>query len=123
VAFDWHKYLDLAKKLHCQPEEEAQRSSVSRAYYSVFCTARNHLKKKGMYFPQKGEEHKLVWDRFLNARRECRELGLLGDRLFRRRKEADYDDQTTKDFSKEAEAAIADADEFFTLLNVRPNCP
>jgi uncharacterized protein (UPF0332 family) len=122
VPFDWRAYFDLAKELQGQASEAAQRSSISRAYYAVFGTAKNHLKTKGVIFANTGEKHMLVWNRFLNSRAPCREIGSLGDRLRRRRLMADYAN-ITQHVEKEAENAIQDATEFFELLAQRPNCP
>ena len=122
MPFDWREYFDLAKELQGQTSEAAQRSSISRAYYAVFGTAKNHLKTKGVIFSNTGEEHMLVWNRFLNSRAACREIGSLGDRLRRRRTRADYEN-VMENVGKEAENAIQDATEFFELLAQRPNCP
>ncbi len=120
MGFDWRKYLELAKELQSRSSEEAQRSSISRAYYAVFCSGRNHLKAKGYVYPGTGEEHRFVWDKFQAARRECRHLGVLGDRLKRRRKAADYDEDIPN-LAKESEQSILDAEQFFNEL--RNSCP
>jgi uncharacterized protein (UPF0332 family) len=122
VDFEWRKFFDLAKQLQGQSNEEAQRSSISRAYYAVFCTARNHLKVKGFVFPETGEVHMGVWNRLKDSRMQCRDIGEIGDRLRRRRVKADYLD-TLPNVEKEAQAAILDADEFFKLWPNRQNCP
>jgi uncharacterized protein (UPF0332 family) len=46
MTFDWKQYYEIAKFLHGDilielPNEASLRSSVSRAYYSAFCLARN----------------------------------------------------------------------------------
>jgi uncharacterized protein (UPF0332 family) len=123
VSFDWAKYLVLAKELSSDPTEEKQRSAISRAYYAVFGIALGHLRTRGYVFSATGEAHTLVWQKFLYARRECRKLGIIGDRLRKRRTKADYD----LDFSnllKETETAIADADDFFKEFDrVGKGCP
>jgi uncharacterized protein (UPF0332 family) len=69
---------------------------VSRAYYAMFCTARNELRDNiEDYNPPKcGSEHKYVWDSYKEDRhpRGTREIGVLGNRLRRHRNRADYDD-------------------------------
>ncbi|RMH32666.1 MAG: hypothetical protein D6687_09470 [Acidobacteria bacterium] len=47
MPFDWREYLELAKSLGGQAgvsysSEAAERSAVSRAYYSAFCLVRNY---------------------------------------------------------------------------------
>ncbi|MEG4171823.1 MULTISPECIES: hypothetical protein [unclassified Microcoleus] len=44
MKFDWEEYFNLAKELAETTEEAKLRSAVSRAYYSVFCLARNYLR-------------------------------------------------------------------------------
>jgi len=41
MSFNWRDYVDLAQDLLNRAEEACQRSSISRAYYGVFCLARN----------------------------------------------------------------------------------
>jgi len=36
MAFDWKKYLELARDLSLNEDEESFRSSISRGYYSIF---------------------------------------------------------------------------------------
>ncbi|MDM8549456.1 HEPN domain-containing protein [Desulfobacterales bacterium HSG2] len=50
MSFDWIKYLDLAqhlvKNVKDFPDDEACfRTSVSRAYYSAFCTVRSYIRE------------------------------------------------------------------------------
>ena len=123
MPFEWSSYLVLAKQLSAQGTEEANRSAISRAYYATFCTGRNHLRTKGLMPPETGEAHRWVWDRFLGARRDCKNLGVCGDRLLRRRWKADYDDEVAN-LAKETEQALLDADEFFSdLARFGEACP
>ena len=46
MSFDWSEYLNLAKKLiragsTLSANEACQRTAISRAYYAVYCQARN----------------------------------------------------------------------------------
>lgn len=43
IDFDWKEYLNLAIELSSVDEEAKLRSSISRAYYAAFCTARNYM--------------------------------------------------------------------------------
>jgi uncharacterized protein (UPF0332 family) len=67
---EWSAYFDLAQELVNLAEEldehEAEayrRSAVSRAYYAMFCTARDMLDGVGDYNPPPhGSEHAYVWN-------------------------------------------------------------
>jgi hypothetical protein len=43
--FYWLDYLDLARRLANDLEEASQRSSISRAYYAAFHTAKRHIEE------------------------------------------------------------------------------
>jgi uncharacterized protein (UPF0332 family) len=56
MSFDWKLYVQLAVELIDFHQREALkgacfRSAISRAYYGVFCIARNFLKSKGKTIP------------------------------------------------------------------------
>jgi uncharacterized protein (UPF0332 family) len=93
--FDWADYLVLAQELALHTSEEAcLRSAVSRAYYSVFCTARDWLRHNvtGIVIPETGEAHKAVWDAFKNwPVADWQEIGQEGSRLRAQRGQVDYD--------------------------------
>lgn len=94
---DWFDYLDLANEWAKESGDAHKRSAVSRAYYAMFCTARNELRNAmgDDYSPPKcGSEHKYVWDSYKDDRhpRGTRAIGVLGSRLRRHRNRADYCD-------------------------------
>lgn len=91
--FDWFDYFDLAQELLQHDGEAYQRSAVSRAYYAVYCNARNRLQLGGEYAPQKDEtEHTHVWNTFGRGPEPERiKIGELGHRLRERRNMVDYD--------------------------------
>ena len=94
---DWFLYYDLAQEWRRQDGDAYKRSAVSRAYYAMFCTARNELKDAidDEYSPPEcGSEHKYVWDSYKDDRhpKGTRYIGVLGNRLRRHRNQADYDD-------------------------------
>ena len=66
MAFDWEDYLSLAKELASRADEAALRSAASRAYYAVFCKARNNLRREGATIPR-FSPHDLVWDTYAAA--------------------------------------------------------
>lgn len=94
MTFDWAEYLTLAHQLAgpCAGEqcrEACLRSSISRAYYSVFCMARDHLiQKESMHFSTKADVHMEVKEAF-DIRDQLVATNL--DRLRLDRNKADYD--------------------------------
>lgn len=63
MSFPWSHYLDLAKALAGQEtngvasQEARLRSAISRAYYAVFCTARNRAHAEGRRFAPPANPH------------------------------------------------------------------
>lgn len=94
---DWSLFYDLALEWVGNDSEAHKRSAVSRAYYAMFCTARNELKDNidNEYEPPEcGSEHEYVWNLYKEDRhpRGTRQIGVLGNRLRRARNRADYCD-------------------------------
>jgi uncharacterized protein (UPF0332 family) len=89
-TFDWADYLTFAEEIAQRPDEAALRSAISRAYYSAYCKARNHLSQSGVNV--RTSSHKWLWDNFrMSDDEDIRSLGLTGDRLRMARNRADYD--------------------------------
>lgn len=101
MSFDWRKYLTFAELMYekansedsdCHDKETFYRCSISRAYYAVFCLARNYLKDfegQGFY----SDEHKKVSTWFIeNSDIKKRKIGNQLKMLRQDRKKADYDD-------------------------------
>ncbi len=112
---DWFLYYDLAQEWRRQDGDAYKRSAVSRAYYAMFCTARNELKNhiEDEYNPPEcGSEHVYVWNSYKEDRhpRGTREIGVLGNRLRRYRNRADYCD-VILDLADLVENAMDDAEE------------
>ena len=79
--------------------------------------------QRGIVPPRTGEAHDFVWDRFRNARRQCRQIWALGDRLRRRRRLADYED-SFPNLEKEVNHSLSEAEDFFTeLQGIGRSCP
>jgi len=102
MSFDWRAYLHLAGELlsHQQtaiPQEAYLRSAISRAYYGVFCIARNFLISKGTTIPRI-DTHKFVRETFFNSTHKIeRKIGKDLRDLWHERKEADYENIATFD--------------------------
>ncbi len=104
MSFDWSDYLELATKLSEQAKqsnisEAKMRCSVSRAYYSAYCTAyeflkanRIPIKKKPKKNPSDPEPsmHANVIYTFSTLNTAGKEVSRILERLHPKRKEADY---------------------------------
>ncbi|MBE9218098.1 HEPN domain-containing protein [Dolichospermum flos-aquae] len=111
MNFNWLSYLEVAKILvqevnsSCKQEtdlslKEAKiRSSISRAYYSAFCLARNYLRdieNDSELQNLKTDVHKYVINKFLACENpELREIGEELGMLRRMRNLADYNDKAS----------------------------
>ena len=101
MSFDWAEYLSLAEELQgvsvTGPPvgiEAERRASVSRAYYSAFILARNHLRDVDhVPIPHSGGAHTFVFQhyRYHSDPRRVR-IGFLLVRLRNARNACDYDD-------------------------------
>jgi uncharacterized protein (UPF0332 family) len=112
---DWLLYYDLAQQWVGHGGEAHERAAMSRAYYAMFCTARNELRDtiEDEYSPPEcGSEHMYVWNLYKEDRhpRGARQIGVLGNRLRRYRNRADYDD-VILNFSDLVEDAMDSATE------------
>jgi uncharacterized protein (UPF0332 family) len=100
MNFIWSDYLDVANTFVNQSRnsnqaEALQRTVISRAYYSVFVTARNYLrdKQKDPNIPSTGDAHTYVSGKFFNnVNQTWQEIGSALFTLRRERRKADYDD-------------------------------
>jgi uncharacterized protein (UPF0332 family) len=87
MNFDWKTYVSLAEELLQQDRESHLRSSISRAYFGVFCIARN---RKG-YQNYRGSVHDEVITAYrTSADKTERHIGQLLDGLRFERNGADY---------------------------------
>ena len=97
MSFDWNEYLKLATQLGGMADDAAKRSSVSRAYYSVFHAASLSLKTNNVAMNPRYERdrHLRVWNAYMSsAKKDCRRIGCAGQRLKDLRQKADYDPDT-----------------------------
>jgi len=96
MSFDWKKYLSLAEELAQNSEESYLRSSVSRAYYSVFCIVRNETVGKQY---KKSDVHNKVIEILKNKEdKNLKKIGWNLDELRKVRNKADYDEDEEIDY-------------------------
>lgn len=89
---DWSDYLTLARELAKQDGDAYQRSAVSRAYYAVFCTARDKLDGIGDFNPPKcGSNHIYLWNRLATDPYNVMWVRDHGQDLRDKRVDADYE--------------------------------
>lgn len=90
MSFDWKDYVYLAEDLLTRAEESYLQSSISRAYYGVFCIARN---KKSYKVYQGPDVHRQVITAFKNSvNKNEQNIGQILDNLRRSRNIADYNE-------------------------------
>ena len=125
MKFDWSEYFNLAQELAGTSEEAKLRSAISRAYYSVFCLARNYwrdiqqdprLSRNKTYDIN---DHQYVAEEFIHYRPKSQTMIEIGKDLTRLRKmrnKADYED-TFYNLQQEAKTALMLAQNIISKLN------
>ena len=105
MSFDWELYVQLSGELISYQrtptlQEAYLRSAISRSYYGVFCIARNLLISKGATIPRT-DTHKFIRTKYQRSpHRTEKEIGDGLRRLWRERKDADYEDRATVDIKR-----------------------
>ena len=94
TIFNWNSYLILAKRLAKNITESNKRSSVSRAYYSVYCLSRNYAISQGLQNIQSPKMHGKVVGFYKKKKKMHAIVGNLG-RLRDLRNQCDYDDSVS----------------------------
>lgn len=121
MSFDWRLYVQLADELityqrTARFQEAYLRTAISRSYYGVFCIARNFLIGKGISIP-KVDSHKFVREQYrASQNKQERKIGDSLTRLWRRRKDADYEDRVIINING---ARIAHQIAFQTIDNLK----
>ncbi|PLS84758.1 MAG: hypothetical protein CYG60_16205 [Actinobacteria bacterium] len=117
--FDWAKYLALAEQLaQRHGDEAAQRAAISRAYYAMYCSARNKLESWQLHDRNKTTKtpHADVWEVFEeDSRTTWILLGQLGNSLKGNRVTADYEDEI-RDIERLTRGAIRQAKKLNSAL-------
>ena len=91
MSFDWKDYVYLAEDLLNQTEESYLRSSISRAYYGVFCMARNKKDYKN-YTGSDNIHWKVINEYKSSSSRNEQNIGRILDSLRKSRNDADYNE-------------------------------
>ncbi|MGH8060007.1 MAG: hypothetical protein ACREOH_22690 [Candidatus Entotheonellia bacterium] len=122
MSFDWGQYLTLAQELVGQDvrsagQEARQRAAISRAYYAVFCQARNYLRdQQGRQTPVGGQVHAYVRQQFRDSPNpEHNHIGHHLNRLRIDRNKVDYED-TIAGLQLMAQADLLPAAQVLSLL-------
>ena len=125
MKFDWSEYFNLAQELAGTSEEAKLRSAISRAYYSVFCLARNYwrdIQQDPRLSRNKTYEinpHQYVPQKFIHNQSKSQTMTDIGRDLTRLRKmrnKADYED-TFYNLEREARTALMLAQNIISALN------
>ena len=121
MPFDWKQYLDLARELsppttsNAGTQEARLRSAVSRAYYAVFCHARNYSRDWLKFVPNHtADDHGRLRAFLKDGKR--RGIALKLDQLRQWRNDADYSDSVTSDLATMATYAVSEASKLLDLL-------
>ena len=115
MSFDWKDYVYLAEDLLNRAEESYLRSSISRAYYGVFCIARN---RKGYKKYTGSDVHWKVINEYKNSSdKNEQDIGRILDKLRKSRNDADYNEDRpiNKGF---AERAVYSAKRILTSMGI-----
>jgi len=106
MRFNWELYIDLANtlinvaKTQRTLEEAYLRSAMSRAYYGIFCIARNFLIRKGKTIP-KIDTHKFIRYEYQKSQNRVeKKIAKNLRRLWKERKDADYEDKANIDVQR-----------------------
>jgi uncharacterized protein (UPF0332 family) len=109
MNFDWRKYLDVAESLSVADlgvdREACLRSSISRAYYAAFGSARSHARERRLRTRQSAAEHGEISVFFAKQYGDVgEEMAKILSRLRTNRNSADYDDacEDAESLSKES---------------------
>jgi uncharacterized protein (UPF0332 family) len=101
--FDWTEYITLAEALLKASDEASHRSAISRAYYAVYGIA---CKLKPNTVRYSGSSHIGYWNQWRgNSESRCRKLSIDANRLWKHRKDADYE-SVARNISHEAASAV-----------------
>jgi uncharacterized protein (UPF0332 family) len=122
--FDWIGYYNLATQLAAIADEASLRSAISRAYYYVYHLAFDRACSNGFQIRDGESSHKQLWRTYSESPlSDCKELGVIGNRLREKRARADYNDAYPR-LSDEVPGLLTDAKTFeMQLKALNPRFP
>ncbi len=115
MPFDFNAFLTLAEELAKKDDEGAQRSAISRAYYSVYHLAFARAEKNVGPYPRNSGKgfHQWCWEQYsATSDIMCQQLGADGDRMKRLRVKADYKPADIPRLREQVERVLQDAKRF-----------
>lgn len=119
MPFDFNSFLFLAAELAARTDPASQRSAISRAYYTAYHLASTRAETRvGPYKRRpskysKFSTHAWCWQQFIDTNdTSCRQIGLDGNRMKKRRHAADYQTADIPNLNLEAQRQITDALQF-----------
>ena len=116
-AFDWSEYLRLANDLAKNSDEASHRTSISRAYYSIYHAAASRAEANGCA----PKTHKELWNLYRrDPDRNCLKLSTLGYTMRVAREDADYQ-EVVVDVAGILNQQIEDANRFLAALSSLPS--
>lgn len=123
MPFDWNDFYTLAGDLRRSSNEDCLRSAISRAYYSVYCQARNYMIAEWGVRPGVDDSvHGFVWGYYRRLGGTCRAIGENGNRLRKNRIDADYEDEI-EELDSLVEESFITADKVLAYLQQVKNAP
>jgi uncharacterized protein (UPF0332 family) len=125
MPFDWAKFLELAERLAQEPNEEAKRTSISRAYYYAFNAAYERAQTTAGLRPQGVKYHDWCWGKYRATNNViCQRIADFGERMRGRRTHADYRAREIPKLNEEVVRMLEDARTFaVTLTRLDPTHP
>jgi len=89
--FDWNTYLKLAEDLiEENSSQEACRTSISRAYYSVYNLCKDKYLDLSDAQMVKKDSHKFIIDKYLEEKKVAKSIGHKLNTLKAKRVKSDY---------------------------------
>ena len=117
AEFDWREYFELATRLSANKDEASLRSAVSRAYYYVYHLALSRAESNDYKPPRESGSHIDMWRVYSgNPVPACLKLGMIGQRMLKRRLDADYR-QTFPRLEDAVQDVLDDARQFADSLS------
>ena len=124
MPFDFNEFLTLAVELALRNDEASKRSSISRAYYTVYhlafpkaeTTVGPYRRRRDATRLQRHRDlstHAWCWQQYIDTNDvDCTQVGVNGDRMKKRRHTADYQSQDYANLDAEVQRQIEDARQF-----------